>query len=145
MTEKDLKQYRSIIKEIHDLDRRIDQLYDKEIGAVSTKVKGSSRTYPYSEFRTSVVIDNPIEVAARDKLVASRRKKKEQLQNIALEIEKYVDDIEDSELRLIFKYRFIDGMKLNDIAEEVNLDRSVIGKKIRKYIDLPPMPRKPVL
>ena len=145
MTEMELKQYRNIIKEIQDLDKRIDQLYEKEIGAVATRVKGSSKTFPYTEVRTSVIVDNPLEVAARDRLIASRKKKREQLQTVALEIEQYIDDIEDSELRLIFKYRFMDGMKLNDIAEEVSLDRSVIGKKIRKYIDLPPLPRKAVL
>lgn len=140
MTEKDLKQYRNIIKEIQDLDNRIDQLYDKELGAVSAKVKGSSKSFPYTEVRTSVIIDDPKEVAARDRLIAARKKKKDQLQNIAFEMERFVDDIEDSELRLIFKYRFIDGMKLNDIADEISLDRSVIGKKIRKYMDLPPLP-----
>lgn len=145
MTEKELKQYRNIIKEIKDLDNRINQLYDKEIGSVSAKVKGSSRSFPYTEVRTSVIIDDPKEVAARNRLIASRRQKKEQLQNITLEIERFVDDIEDSELRLIFKYRFIDGMKLSDIGEEISLDRSVIGKKIRKYIDLPPLPHIHVL
>lgn len=134
MTEKELQQYISIKKEIKDLDKRIEQEYSKEITAVAGKVKGSLACFPYTEVRTSVLLDDPTELAARDKLIATRKSKREQLEAKALEIETFVNCIEDSETRIIFKYRFLDDMKQREVAEKVNLERSTVSKRITEYL-----------
>lgn len=134
VTESELRQYASIKKEIVDLEKRIEKGYSKEITVVAGKVKGSLECFPYTEVRTSVLLDDPTELAARDKLIAIREKKKEELVDKALEIETFINSIEDSELRMIFKYRFIDGMKQVEVAKLVSLDRSRVSRKISDYL-----------
>jgi DNA-directed RNA polymerase specialized sigma subunit len=136
MTEKELRQYRSILKEIDDLDSRIDQLYSREIEAISGKVKGSSKYFPYTEVRTSVLMNNPTEIAARDRLIVTRKAKREQLQQTLLEIETFVNEIEDSELRLTFKYIFIDGMRQREVAKILNVERSTVSKRVKTYLNI---------
>ena len=53
-----------------------------------------------------------------------------------LEIEHFVEGIPDPELRLIFRYRFLDGMKLSDIGDKLMMDRSNVGKKINAFLKL---------
>ena len=134
MTEIELRQYVSIKNEIADLEKRIEKEYSKEITVVAGKVKGSLACFPYTEVRTSVLLDDPTELAARDKLIAIREKKKKELADKALEIETFINSIEDSELRMIFKYRFIDGLKQVDVANLVCLDRSRVSRKISDYL-----------
>lgn len=134
MTDIELKQYVSIKKEIVDLEKRIEQIYDKEITAVAGKVKGSLACFPYTEVRTSVLLDDPTELAARDKLIAMREKKKKELEDKALEVEIFINGIDDSELRMIFKYRFIDGLRQTEVANLVSLDRSRVSRKISDYL-----------
>lgn len=134
MTDIELKQYVSIKKEIADLEKRIEKEYSKEITVVAGKVKGSLACFPYTEVRTSVLLDDPTELAARDKLIAMREKKKKELADKAIEIETFINGIEDSELRMIFKYRFIDGLKQVDVANLVSLDRSRVSRKISDYL-----------
>ena len=145
LTEKELRQYRSILKEIEDLDNRIDQLYNKEIEAVSGKVKGSSKSFPYTEVRTSVLLEDPSEIAARDKLIATRKAKKEELQKSVLEIESFVNEIEDSELRLTFKYLFIDGMRQREVAKKLNIERNTVSKRVKAYMNFHTIHRNSVL
>lgn len=134
MTEIELRQYTSIKNEIADLEKRIEKEYSKEITVVAGKVKGSLACFPYTEVRTSVLLDDPTELAARDKLIAMREKKKKELADKALEIETFINCIEDSELRMIFKYRFIDGLKQVEVASLVSLDRSRVSRKISDYL-----------
>lgn len=134
MTEIELRQYTSIKNEIADLEKRIEKEYSKEITAVDGKVKGSLVCFPYTEVRTSVLLDDPTELAARDKLISIREKKKKELADKALEIESFINCIEDSELRMIFKYRFIDGLRQTEVANLVSLDRSRVSRKISDYL-----------
>lgn len=134
LTEIELRQYTSIKNEIADLEKRIEKEYSKEITVVAGKVKGSLACFPYTEVRTSVLLDDPTELAARDKLIATRETKKAQLEAKALEIETFVNCIEDSETRIIFKYRFLDDMKQREVAEMVNLERSTVSKRISEYL-----------
>lgn len=134
MTEIELRQYTSIKNEIADLEKRIEKEYSKEITVVAGKVKGSLACFPYTEVRTSVLLSDPTELAARDKLIATRETKKSQLEAKALEIETFVNCIEDSETRIIFKYRFLDDMKQREVAEMVNLERSTVSKRISEYL-----------
>jgi DNA-directed RNA polymerase specialized sigma24 family protein len=103
---------------------------------VAGKVKGSSRYFPYTEIRTNVLLDDPSELAARDKLIATRKEKKIQLSEEVLRIEEFINSIADSELRLIFKYRYIDCLKQREIADILKLERSSISKKISSYLQL---------
>ncbi|MDF2907175.1 MAG: hypothetical protein K0R34_2496 [Herbinix sp.] len=141
MTDKELNQYLKLLREAYDLQTRIDQLFDKELSTSHTVVKGSSKRFPYTETHMGVWIDDLKEVATRDKLIASYRLRLDRAQEEILKIEQYINDIPDSDLRQIFEYRYVDGKKLWEIAELLNMDRSGIGKKINSYINFPPIPQ----
>lgn len=135
MTEKELGDYRKLCREVDDLRQRIEKEKNREIPVVSGKVKGSMREFPYIETYVGVELYEPeaMEVSLerirryQAKLLEAERKK--------LEIEQFVEEIPDSELRLIFRLRFLDGMRLADIGDRLAMDRSWIGKRIRKYLE----------
>lgn len=143
MTELELKQYRSLLREIDNQEKRIEILCSKEVPVVAGKVKASSSRFPYTEIRVGVQMEDPVIASEIDKLVIQKRKRVEECWRQVRKIEAFIAGIEDSELRQIFEYRYIDGQKLWEIAEVMSLDRSVIGKRIRGYLKLPPLPQNP--
>lgn len=145
MTDRELSQYRRLIREKEDLQLRIDKLYNKEIATSHSTVRGSSRSFPYTEFNFGVWVNDPKQVADRDKLISLYQDRLDRARKEALRIEKFIKDITDSELRQIFEYRYIDGLKLREIGEIMNMERSSVGKKIRNYLNFPPIPQNPVI
>lgn len=141
MTDKELNQYKNLVREADDLQRRIDKLYDKDIDVVPSKVIGTSKHFPYLEFRMGVYAYDPKQEAERNRMIAIYQDRLEKARKEALRIELFINSIPDSELRQIFRYRYIDGMKLREIAVLMNMDRSSVGKKIRGYLNFPPIPQ----
>lgn len=134
LTDKDLCQYKMKQREIADLEVRINKLLNKELSTCHSKVSGSSKHFPYIEFHMDVVIEDPGEVSDRDELLAIYRDRQSAARATVLQIEQFISDILDSELRMIFQYRYIDGKKLRDIGELLNRDYTGICKKIHDYL-----------
>ena len=51
-----------------------------------------------------------------------------------IKIEKFMYSVDDEELKLIIRYRFLNCMTWEDIGYKMNYDRSTIIKKFRKFI-----------
>ena len=51
-----------------------------------------------------------------------------------LEIERYIETVDDSEIRHIMRLRFLDLKDWSTIGEEINCDRTTAARKLRKYI-----------
>ena len=143
MTEGVLNQYRRLIREAEDLQNRINKLYDREITTTHSMVRGSSKCFPFTEFHFGVWVDDPEQVADRDKMIAIYQDRLKYARSEAMKIEQFIKDISDSELRQICEYRYIDGMKLMDIGGIMSMDRSGIGKKIRAHLNFPAIPTIP--
>ena len=117
-----------------DLRQRLEKEKNREIPVVSGKVRGSMREFPYIETHVGVELYEPeaMEVSLQrirryqTKLLEAERKK--------LEIEQFVEEIPDPELRLIFRLRFLDGMKQAAMARKINLDQSRISRKIHNFL-----------
>lgn len=72
-------------------------------------------------------------------------KKEKLLERLNYKLEKYIDErenienklenIEDAEVRMIARYRFIDNMIWEDIGRKMHNDRSVCYRKLKKYLD----------
>lgn len=138
MTKEDLGQYKSLKREIESLEKKLDKLYDKslDVPVVVGKVSASSKDFPYTPYRVGVLMDDPEVADDLNRLIRIREQRLEKCRKLLREIEEYISEIEDSETRMIFQYRFIEGMKLIDISSEVGLDRSVIGKRIVNHLKL---------
>lgn len=145
MTKEGLEQYCKLKKEIAYLQKRLDKLYEKEVPVVSGKVQASEPQYPCIMRRVSVKMHDPEVNDSRKKIIALLGEREQRCNEKILEIEKYIDSIEDSELRQLFELRYIEGMKLREIADVMNLELSGIGKKITAYLQLSNNSKKTVL
>jgi hypothetical protein len=136
MTDKELLQYRKLIREAEDLQDRIDKLYDKDIDTAHSTVRGSSKNFPFTEFHFGVCVDDPKQISDRDNMIAAYQERLSRARNEALRIEQFINSIPDSELRQIFEYRYIDGKRLREIGDLMNTDFTCISRKIKAFINL---------
>lgn len=134
MTKKELEQYCKLKREIVTINKRLDSLRDKDVPEVAGKVMASGKEFPYLPGRVSVQIHDPKAKAAINKTIDILSERLVRCNVLMFEIEEFIDGIEDSELRNIFTLRYIEGMKLKDIAEQVNLDPSGVSVKITRFL-----------
>lgn len=98
------------------------------------KVTGSSKNFPYTEVRTSVPMYDPKESDKVNKEIRLLEIERLTLQMEINEVEEYIANIEDMEVKEIFELYFKEGMRQDDIAKIVNIDRSYVSKKINGYL-----------
>lgn len=81
-------------------------------------------------------VSNPIYslMLKKDKLVERLNRKVERYMDELIRIEDIIEQIDNAEIRLMARMRFIKCMKWEEIGEEVHLDRSVCSRKVKKYI-----------
>lgn len=136
INKKNLLKFKGRKKEIERLESKIADAEMTEVPAVIGKVKGSSRNFPFIEVRHSVVMDDPVASEALEQRIKTYRDNIVKYEAEALEVEKYIQKIDDPEVRTIFRMYFIDGEKQKDIAIALNLERSTISKKIKDELQL---------
>lgn len=122
MSEKELSKYYNLKREVQDLEERIAEFGS---GVKSTPIKEVSVSSSHS---TKSIQETKVE------LVAMYTEKRIEALEQYLAIERYIEDIEDVEIRNIMRYRFLDLMKWEDIAEKVFQDRTTISKKVRRFL-----------
>lgn len=126
MTIKDLSRYHSIKIEIQQLENNITELETTLIG--SAKITGM----PIVSHKNS----SPTErigiklTQLREKLVD----KQEKLLDETHKIEDFLETIDDAEIRIIIRERFLNGKTWNDIAKKIIADRSTPYYKLKKYL-----------
>ncbi len=97
MTKKELEQYRSVCAEIRETEEKIKE------NTVTDAVSGSDSEYPYTKRKMSISGLERSDYNSR--LLARRRKLRRQQRRV----EEFVDGIDDSLTRRIFRMRYIDG------------------------------------
>lgn len=138
MDKKKLSQLRPLKKELELIDKKLDRLYDRQenVPVVLGKVVGSSKDFPYTEVRTSVLMDEPKEADEISKQIRIREKRREQVEKLITEIEQFIAEIPDSRDRQIFELIYIDGKKQREVAESMGVERSSVSKKITAVLQL---------
>ena len=121
MSEKELSQYFHLKKEIEDLEERIAKL-GNGVGGIEIK------DMPGGSHKISSIQEKIVEL--KEKWINARISALEEY----LKIENYIKTIEDSELRTIFRMRFLDLKKWEEIGRKFYSDRTTISKKVREYI-----------
>lgn len=132
-----LKKYIPNKARLKRIDVRIEELCETEpAGEVMGKVRGSSKDFPYTEVRTSVMIPDPDEQERINKQI--RKKEAERLQVLAeiQEVEEFLDGIEDAEIKEVFELLYVDGKKQKEAADILHIDRSYVSKKINNFLKL---------
>lgn len=136
MTEKELKDYRKLCREADDLRKRIEKEKNQEIPIINGKVRGSMREFPYIETHVGVEMYEPEVMEASMERIRRYKEKLAEAEQKKLEIEQFVEQISEPELRLIFRYRFLDGMKQEVIARKLNMTQSNVSRLISKKMKL---------
>jgi DNA-directed RNA polymerase specialized sigma24 family protein len=126
---KNLKDIAKIRREIKGLELMI---HSNRKTMATDVVSGSSDEFPYSvrHFRIEGV-DQSKESALQVKL----RHKKKKLERELLKVEKYLDQIEDPEIRQIVRLRDELGMSWNDVAAKCGSTIAAVKMKHKRFLD----------
>lgn len=116
-----LNQMSDTTKEISDLEERIQKYKSKQSKVVVDAVKGSSKEYPYTQHSCKI---EGIETPRYKRLINSYRKtlqqKKEKLIKLNKQFEYELNNVKDTELRMMLRYKFVDNMKNYQIAQKMS-------------------------
>lgn len=140
ITKNDIKQYRYIVMEMPDIEKRIEKLQRKlekleKEGNVVDKVSGGEggnqhfriEGFPvaeYSKEKTKLLIQ-----------MLRHEKNMQTLASIEKEVGAFIDGIPEPRARMIFRFYFEDGMSQQQIAMKVHVDQKTVCNDINKYLD----------
>ncbi|GAA6259171.1 hypothetical protein F100043J3_02030 [Mediterraneibacter gnavus] len=130
-----LKKYIPNKARLKRIDARISELCETEpVGEVMGKVRGSSKDFPYTEVRTSVMIPDPDEQERINKQI--REKEAERLQVVAeiQEVEEFLDGIEDVEIKEIFELVYEKGLSQTEAGKQIGYSQGRISQIIDEHL-----------
>lgn len=110
--------------EIENLKEEIKGLAEISSTEITGMPKGSGNSNPVEQY-----------FLKKDKLLERLNYKLEKYVDERENIENKLESIEDAEVRLIARYRFIDNLIWEDIGRKMHNDRSVCYRKLKKYLD----------
>ena len=126
---KNLKDIAKIRREIKGLELMI---HSNRKTMATDVVSGSSDEFPYSARHVRIEgVDQSKESALQAKL----RQKKKKLERELLKVEKYLDQIEDPEIRQIVRLRDELGMSWNDVAAKCGSTIAAVKMKHKRFLD----------
>ena len=131
-----LKKHKGNKERLKRLEEKIQDLCSTEAEEVLGKVRGSSKDFPYTEVRTSVLMSDPYEQEKIDKQIRKAEAERMLLKAEVDEVDEYIEVIGDPEIKEIFELAFVEGKKQREIGEKLNIDRSYVSKKIDEYLKL---------
>jgi len=122
MSEKELSQFYWLRQEIKKIEEQIARFGDG-VGAIKFEehIKSSSPKIQSIQEKRAELLSDLLDarITALEKYI---------------EIESYIEKVEDSEIRQIMRHRFLDLMDWYEIGQEMNCDRTTASKKMRTYI-----------
>lgn len=137
-----LEQYTSIKNEISDLERMIAKSnrqikkYEKQI--VSDTVTGSRDDLTIGPIKITGIAQQQIdkENELNDKRVQKMEKFKKRLEKMIAEVEEYIQEIPDSEIRRIARLRYLDDLTWKQVAVHMGKGYSedFCRQKMNSYI-----------
>lgn len=120
MTEKELSKYYWLRKEIKDLEERLAEFgYGVSATKLDKEISGITSTESIQEKRIIII----------EKWISARVSALEEY----LKIESYIESVEDSEIRQIMRYRFLDLKKWNEIDKLMICGKDYAKKKYYQY------------
>lgn len=122
MTEKELSRYYYLKREIKDLEDRLKEL-GVGLSAINLDKELSSGSSGHTSIQEKIAI-------IKEKWINARLSALEEY----LKIENYIETVEEVEIRQIMRYRFLDLLSWEKVAEKMNYERTTIPKKLRSYL-----------
>ncbi len=119
-----LVQYCEMKEEIKDIRRRIRELdkYLEHPPIVSDTVKGTRKDGTYGPIKITGIPDPQYRQkgAARERLRRILEVKEEELLELTCQAEEYIEGINKSEVRIMFRLYYIDGLPWWKVAQAMN-------------------------
>lgn len=132
MTKEKLKRYRLLLSELDLLKRQLEKL---EPEYVLDSVNGSDSEFPYTNHKMH--IEGYDLESYRKKVERLKRRINYKMNELIEEKDSLVESIykiENSEIRQIFIYRYIDGLMWKEISGKMNYGTSTIRLKHDNFI-----------
>lgn len=127
MNEKELSRYYWLKKEVKNLEERLEE-FGSGLKAMNMETEaGSSGVHDSIQEKRAQLVE---------RLINARLTALEEY----LKIESYIEKVDDSEIRQIMRYRFLDLYGWFKIGDLMNYDRTTCSKKLRAYIKNPTIP-----
>ena len=114
--------------------KKIEEEQFRDIPVVKGKVTGSSHEFPYIEQRFSVEMEDPLEADKQRRNIDKLNKDIQKAEKEREAVEHFIAGIPDAGDREIFTYRFIDGMKVKDVAVAVGYTHGRVSQIISKHL-----------
>ena len=128
MTKERLEQYRSLKAEIKEIKYKLDHVGEGD-SLIGNDVINDYRTgYPRPQ---SVVGFDWETYKIRERRYTELKEKAEKE---CVEIAQFIDSIQDSLTRRIFRLRYVEGMTIFKIGMRVYLDKSNVSRRIDDYL-----------
>ena len=129
-----LKKHKGNKERLKRLEEKIQDLCSTEAEEVMGKVRGSSKYFPYTEVRTSVVMADPYEQEKINKQIRKKEAERMLLKAEVDEVDEYIEAIVDPEIKEIFELAFVEGKKQQEVADIVGYSRGRISQIISGYL-----------
>lgn len=133
MTKENLKRYRRLLTEVDLLKRQLEKT---EPEFVRDSVNASASEFPYTVHKVHI---EGYDLESYKRKVARMNKRIVKKMNELVEekdrLIEFIYGIEDSEIRQIFIYKYIDGLTWKEIGNEMNYGVTTIRNKHRGYIN----------
>lgn len=129
-----LKKHKGNKERLKRLEEKIQDLCSTEAEEVLGKVRGSSKDFPYTEVRTSVLMSDPYEQEKIDKQIRKAEAERMLLKADIDEVDEYIEAIGDPEIKEIFELAFVEGKKQQEVADIVGYSRGRISQIISGYL-----------
>lgn len=134
MDKQRLKKHKGNKERLKRLEEKIQDLCSTEAEEVLGKVRGSSKDFPYTEVRTSVIIPDPYEQEKINKQIRKTEAERMLLKAEVDEVDEYIEAIGDPEIKEIFELAFVEGKKQREVADIVGYSRGRISQIISGYL-----------
>ena len=127
MTKEELSSYYYLKKEIKQIEERIKEIDDTFLSA--NRING---------MRYEKRLSNPQEqrMILIEKYDKRLEEKKDEALKELMKIEDFIDSINEPEIRMIFRYRYIELIEWNKIATLVHMSERTVFRKHREILNM---------
>lgn len=139
LTKKELEQLNDLKAEIQELEKKIIELSQKKIDVAKDVVNASGNSFPYTQGHVTIsgydVAADKRKIQTIDNKIELLRKRQQKAEKLEREILEFINSVEDSKIRRILQYRYIDGYKWSKISRIMQCDESYPDKLIIAYLN----------
>lgn len=137
MTKDELRRYRDLEEEVLYYQKKLKSIQQNIKQVQRVDVVGSSREYPYTPkvYHINGVIITESTKSKLDRYSDMILKRKEESAVKLLELQTFINQIEDCCTRRIFTLLYIEGKSQIAVSRIMHMDQSSISRKVDNYLN----------